>query len=140
MCCFFFFSSRRRHTRCALVTGVQTCALPIWQVPRFGSLRMKSWLRQHRYALTVTLRRLAAQPFSSLANLLVMALALALPLLGGAILVSAQPVARPVSVTPDLTLFLQTDAPAAPAAAIAKRPGAQLAPHEPQRSVAGQSW
>src|SRR3546814_4668739 len=32
MCLFllcFFFSSRRRHTRCALVTGVQTCALPI---------------------------------------------------------------------------------------------------------------
>src|SRR3546814_16380192 len=27
--CYFFFSSRRRHTRCALVTGVQTCALPI---------------------------------------------------------------------------------------------------------------
>src|SRR3546814_7176244 len=27
--CSFFFSSRRRHTRCALVTGVQTCALPI---------------------------------------------------------------------------------------------------------------
>src|SRR3546814_4330579 len=28
----FFFSSRRRHTRCALVTGVQTCALPIsWE-------------------------------------------------------------------------------------------------------------
>src|SRR3546814_4260453 len=30
MLVFFFFSSRRRHTRCALVTGVQTCALPIW--------------------------------------------------------------------------------------------------------------
>src|SRR3546814_15774133 len=30
MFCVFFFSSRRRHTRCALVTGVQTCALPIW--------------------------------------------------------------------------------------------------------------
>src|SRR3546814_18095835 len=29
MSVFFFFSSRRRHTRCALVTGVQTCALPI---------------------------------------------------------------------------------------------------------------
>src|SRR3546814_6913493 len=29
----FFFASRRRHTRCALVTGVQTCALPIcWKV------------------------------------------------------------------------------------------------------------
>src|SRR3546814_1823877 len=29
VCFLFFFSSRRRHTRCALVTGVQTCALPI---------------------------------------------------------------------------------------------------------------
>src|SRR3546814_7660728 len=29
----FFFSSRRRHTRCALVTGVQTCALPISSPP-----------------------------------------------------------------------------------------------------------
>src|SRR3546814_10254670 len=27
----FFFASRRRHTRCALVTGVQTCALPIYR-------------------------------------------------------------------------------------------------------------
>src|SRR3546814_19447227 len=34
--CFFFFSSRRRHTRCALVTGVQTCALPISHGFRFG--------------------------------------------------------------------------------------------------------
>src|SRR3546814_4474923 len=34
-CCvsyFFFLSSRRRHTRCALVTGVQTCALPICEI------------------------------------------------------------------------------------------------------------
>src|SRR3546814_10259748 len=29
---WFFFSSRRRHTRCALVTGVQTCALPIFSL------------------------------------------------------------------------------------------------------------
>src|SRR3546814_10380818 len=29
---YFFFSSRRRHTRCALVTGVQTCALPIYRI------------------------------------------------------------------------------------------------------------
>src|SRR3546814_9574771 len=38
----FFFSSRRRHTRCALVTGVQTCALPIcgvvWEDASFGAL------------------------------------------------------------------------------------------------------
>src|SRR3546814_2238132 len=33
----FFLSSRRRHTRCALVTGVQTCALPIFALfPRLG--------------------------------------------------------------------------------------------------------
>ena len=30
--CFFFFSSRRRHTRSGRVTGVQTCALPIWKL------------------------------------------------------------------------------------------------------------
>src|SRR3546814_4677791 len=44
ICCFvvlfvFFFSSRRRHTRCALVTGVQTCALPIYH-------RLKSMVRR----------------------------------------------------------------------------------------------
>src|SRR3546814_9543651 len=32
----FFFSSRRRHTRCALVTGVQTCALPICPLDAHG--------------------------------------------------------------------------------------------------------
>src|SRR3546814_5714767 len=31
-CVVFFFSSRRRHTSCALVTGVQTCALPICRI------------------------------------------------------------------------------------------------------------
>src|SRR3546814_4843211 len=36
---FFFFSSRRRHTRCALVTGVQTCALPIYRFDRIGLAR-----------------------------------------------------------------------------------------------------
>src|SRR3546814_3319772 len=38
---FFFFSSRRRHTRCALVTGVQTCALPI-SLDCFAPLAMTS--------------------------------------------------------------------------------------------------
>src|SRR3546814_6612825 len=36
--CCVFFSSRRRHTRCALVTGVQTCALPI-----FGPEKITIW-------------------------------------------------------------------------------------------------
>src|SRR3546814_4945252 len=35
---FFFFSSRRRHTRCALVTGVQTCALPISVVKKAAAI------------------------------------------------------------------------------------------------------
>src|SRR3546814_6386953 len=35
----FFFSSRRRHTRCALVTGVQTCALPICLLDRGLAVR-----------------------------------------------------------------------------------------------------
>src|SRR3546814_5802828 len=50
---FFFFSSRRRHTRCALVTGVQTCALPIlarrirsaspnWAAPTSATTRGRS--------------------------------------------------------------------------------------------------
>src|SRR3546814_6600002 len=39
VCCFFsfFFSSRRLHTSCALVTGVQTCALPISHQPASGA-------------------------------------------------------------------------------------------------------
>src|SRR3546814_14299809 len=40
MCDLFFFSSRRRHTRCALVTGVQTCALPI-SSPRYSFRRFE---------------------------------------------------------------------------------------------------
>src|SRR3546814_1093048 len=36
----FFFSSRRRHTRCALVTGVQTCALPIFTPGEEGEERL----------------------------------------------------------------------------------------------------
>jgi cell division transport system permease protein len=82
---------------------------------------MKSLLRQHRYAITVTLRRLLAQPISSLTNLFVIALALALPLLGASFLISIEPVAKQVSVTPELTVFLKTDAPATAAEQIARR-------------------
>src|SRR3546814_6883937 len=41
---FFFFSSRRRHTRCALVTGVQTCALPIYPGLVEGTPLSPGWL------------------------------------------------------------------------------------------------
>src|SRR3546814_15878246 len=50
----FFFSSRRRHTRCALVTGVQTCALPIWllddvKAGRFDVIVLDSLTRLSRH-------------------------------------------------------------------------------------------
>src|SRR3546814_19518780 len=41
LCVYLFFSSRRRHTRCALVTGVQTCALPIWKVACPATLALR---------------------------------------------------------------------------------------------------
>src|SRR3546814_8403000 len=43
---YFFFSSRRRHTRCALVTGVQTCALPIFERVAWGMDREPAQLRE----------------------------------------------------------------------------------------------
>src|SRR3546814_10407958 len=39
----WFFSSRRRHTRCALVTGVQTCALPILSATMSTARRSTDW-------------------------------------------------------------------------------------------------
>src|SRR3546814_7331238 len=42
----FFFSSRRRHTRCALVTGVQTCALPIFADDDLARLEPVLWLQR----------------------------------------------------------------------------------------------
>src|SRR3546814_16988623 len=42
---FFFFSSRRRHTRCALVTGVQTCALPIFPLRPRGRAEVYGWIK-----------------------------------------------------------------------------------------------
>src|SRR3546814_12053880 len=51
-----FFSSRRRHTRCALVTGVQTCALPIYpedkRLPQDAALA-----RQECLAMVAVLER-----------------------------------------------------------------------------------
>jgi len=82
---------------------------------------MNGWLRQHGYALTITLRRLLKQPFSSLTNLLVIALALTLPILGAAILISVQPLAREISITPEITLFMTMETRADATEALARR-------------------
>src|SRR3546814_3941623 len=62
---YFFFSSRRRHTRCALVTGVQPCALPICMSHNSGD--EYAWLSAHGYgkpsASRVYARAQAAEPF-----------------------------------------------------------------------------
>lgn len=71
---------------------------------------MKRWFRQHRYAILVALRRLWLHPFSSIANLLVIALTLALPILGASFLKAAQPVVKEVSLSPEITVFMKPDA------------------------------
>src|SRR3546814_3703909 len=57
----FFFSSRRRHTRCALVTGVQTCALPIsgsrWICTNFAS---------GKYSCSMSICGVCDGPFNSI--------------------------------------------------------------------------
>src|SRR3546814_12866387 len=55
--CLFFFSSRRRHTRCALVTGVQTCALPICNLlPRGMKLAPEDVWNGCAYVLSVKMQ------------------------------------------------------------------------------------
>ncbi|WP_432786536.1 Cell division protein FtsX [Oligella sp. MSHR50489EDL] len=68
---------------------------------------MRSWLRHHGYALKVALRRITQTPFSSLANILVIAFVLSLPLIAASLLVSLEPVTRTVSVNPAITLFMK---------------------------------
>src|SRR3546814_5078482 len=65
VCVIFFFSSRRRHTRCALVTGVQTCALPISnrQVSRWKYLSWQTYLC-HKWTGVTCWSRLAFGRFN----------------------------------------------------------------------------
>src|SRR3546814_5432190 len=66
MVCVFFFYSRRRHTRCALVTGVQTCALPISPAAGVNSKlfdRAMAAMSRHAASLAAT-DRIAIADFS----------------------------------------------------------------------------
>src|SRR3546814_9184973 len=51
----FFFSSRRRHTRCALVTGVQTCALPIFPGPVISGGESQPWRIREKQLMDLTI-------------------------------------------------------------------------------------
>lgn len=68
---------------------------------------MNTWLRHHLYAIRIAARRLLGTPFSSLTNIIVIALVLTLPLLASAMLVSMQPLARNISVNPAISLFMK---------------------------------
>lgn len=67
---------------------------------------MRAWINQHRFALAGTIKRMAAQPGSTLLNALVLAIALALPLLGYTVLRSLQPVTRELASDPEITVYL----------------------------------
>src|SRR3546814_10669436 len=56
----FFFSSRRRHTRCALLTGVQTCALPIYS----AGLQTTAIPTDNGWVLNGTKRYITNAPFA----------------------------------------------------------------------------
>src|SRR3546814_10838921 len=60
---YFFFSSRRRHTRCALVTGVQTCALPISDGRRATIAYTDDW-REDAARRDFTINALYADPLT----------------------------------------------------------------------------
>src|SRR3546814_9353168 len=77
----FFYSRRRRHTICALVTGVQTCALPIYLIPLMDGSeprQLRRYVRDRgaegkrrddtpaRFVLEVDLSRLGALQFDGL--------------------------------------------------------------------------
>src|SRR3546814_2697313 len=66
MLCSCFLSSRRRHTRCALVTGVQTCALPIFDPDRWhlwgGYLRPRDKFLLGKIANLLAVSRVHSAP------------------------------------------------------------------------------
>jgi cell division transport system permease protein len=67
---------------------------------------MKGWLRQHRFALAVTLGHLRRAPASFALNVLVVAIAFALPIAGLTLLDNIRPVSAQLVVEPEISIFL----------------------------------
>jgi cell division transport system permease protein len=70
---------------------------------------MKSWLRQHRFAIGAALGNLGKAPGSFLFNVVVVAIALALPFAGLTLLDNVRPMSEQLSVDPELSLFVKPD-------------------------------
>src|SRR5690606_37399811 len=85
-------------------------------------MMIKRLLNQHRYAFVVALRRLRNQPFSSLCNILVISLSLAVPIVVAAVLDTARPVLSQIPVSAEVTLYLKSSVPSGAAAKL----GAEL--------------
>jgi len=71
---------------------------------------MNTWFRQHRFAFGAALAHVRKAPGSFLFNVLVVAVALALPFAGVTLLDNVKPMAEQLSVDPEISLFLDTDA------------------------------
>ena len=82
---------------------------------------MKSWFRQHRYALRAAMSNLGKAPGSFLFNVFVVAIALTLPFVGLTLLENVRPMSRQLSVDPEISLFVSTTTTREQALAI--RPG-----------------
>jgi cell division transport system permease protein len=80
---------------------------------------MISWFRQHGFALGAALVHLRKAPGSFLFNILVVAIALALPFMGLTLLDNVRPLSEQMSVDPEISLFMKQDVPREQAAALA---------------------
>jgi cell division transport system permease protein len=80
---------------------------------------MNIWFRQHRFALGAALSHLRKAPGSFLFNVLVVAVALALPFAGVTLLDNVRPLSEELSVDPEISLFLKADTPRDQALALA---------------------
>ncbi|MYN16074.1 ABC transporter permease [Rugamonas sp. FT107W] len=72
---------------------------------------MTLWFRQHRYALAAALVHLRRSPGGFLFNILVVAIALALPFTGVTLLDNVRPMSEQLSVDPEISIFLKQDTP-----------------------------
>ncbi len=70
---------------------------------------MTNWFRQHAYALRSALTHLRAAPGNFLFNVLVVAIALALPIMGLTVIENIRPVASQLSIEPELSIFLKPE-------------------------------
>ncbi|MGZ5781412.1 MAG: permease-like cell division protein FtsX [Burkholderiaceae bacterium] len=72
---------------------------------------MKTWLRQHRFALAEAFRHLGKRRSGFILNMLVIAIALALPFAGLTLLDNVRPIAQHLTIEPEVSVFMAVDTP-----------------------------